>query len=613
MGIMGKRHLVIDWSKIPGASMPKRRLKLRPRDDGVYLCPDVQCLHSGFKSKRGCRKHVDTKHRWIYHFSFRPNVGEKVISEARKSGIVNKTTVNMPTFSIDSGFGKTFKDWLSSALGGGKTERESSLSCKRAMKYLMYCSGCSQPCDDLDSNYVDCCLGSAMMMVDFLKEIQTVWNVGYAGAFNYLKSIADMMDYQKSQGVTDQVLRSFAITEVYLRRGQRCLSRKKMTEWNRNFDLETLMAKNCWATMEEMENVIPFHLSRFKDVIEKCRSTSTDVVDVCTSDLTFATRFITTYLFLNVKCSRPMTFQKLTLEMMEKAKEDNGYVDQREFKTASSFFYDTLIFTKDSMNLIDMYVNYCRDLLHPKCDYVLINNSGKMCMNLCHSMTIIVYEAIGKHINPTRYRQIIETSSSDRLTVEEQSIITQDQKHKSNVAQVYYKKRLSREVATKGKQCMEKMAGEKRIETNNAVAGVIADIKRAESSFGINILSQPQSMSYDETDATFNHSRRNVLSYIDLDNNIIESDDDENVQSETEVQGGSAVEVKTDIDELPSQKRNAFTLLEDMQLSNGIKKFGRGKWADILKDGAEVFHVIRSRDALRMRAQTQGFKRKYNC
>ena len=109
-----------------------------------------------------------------------------------------------------------------------------------------------------------------MMMVDFLKEIQTVWNVGYAGAFNYLKSIADMMDYQKSQGVTDQVLRSFAITEVYLRRGQRCLSRKKMTEWNRNFDLETLMAKNCWATMEEMENVIPFHLSRFKDVIEKC-------------------------------------------------------------------------------------------------------------------------------------------------------------------------------------------------------------------------------------------------------------------------------------------------------------------------------------------------------
>ena len=160
---------------------------------------------------------------------------------------------------------------------------------------------------------------------------------------------------------------------------------------------------------------------------------------------------------------------------------------------------------------------------------------------------------------------------------------------------------------------MEKMAGEKRIETNNAVAGVIADIKRAEGSFGINILSQPQSMSYDETDATFNHSRRNVLSYIDLDNNIIESDDDENVQSETEVQGGSAVEVKTDIDELPSQKRNAFTLLEDMQLSNGIKKFGRGKWADILKDGAEVFHVIRSTDTLRMRAQTQGFKRKYNC
>ena len=89
----------------------------------------------------------------------------------------------MPTFSVDSRFGKTFKDWLSSALGGGKSERESALSCKRAMKYLMYCSGCTQPCDELDTTYVDCCLGSAMMMVDFLKEIQSVWNVGYAGAF----------------------------------------------------------------------------------------------------------------------------------------------------------------------------------------------------------------------------------------------------------------------------------------------------------------------------------------------------------------------------------------------------------------------------------------------
>ena len=54
-------------------------------------------------------------------------------------------------------------------------------------------------------------------------------------------------------------------------------------------------------------------------------------------------------------------------------------------------------------------------------------------------------------------------------------------------------------------------------------------------------------MSNDETDVVFNHSRRNVLSYIDLDNNIIERNDDENIPSETKAQEGSAVEVKTDI------------------------------------------------------------------
>ena len=611
---MGKRQLVIDWSKIPGACMPRRRLTLRPRADGIYLCPDVQCLHSGFKSKRGCRKHVDSKHRWIFYFNSRPNIGESIIKEARKSGVINKTTVKMPTFSVDSGFGKTFKDWLSSALGGGKSERESALSCKRAMKYLMYCSGCTQPCDELDTTYVDCCLGSAMMMVDFLKEIQSVWNVGYAGAFNYLKSISDMMDFRKSQGVTDQVLRSFAITEVYLRRGQRCLSRKKLTEWNRNFDLETLMAKNCWATMEEMEKVVPFHLFRFKSIIEKCHSACVDAVDVSATDLTFATRFITTYLFLNVKCSRPMTFQKLTLDMMKKAKEDNGYVDQRDFKTATSFFFDTLIFTEDALDLIYMYINHCRDLLHPKCDYVLVNNSGKMCMNLCHSMTIIVYEAIGKHINPTRYRQIIETASSDRLTVEEQSIISQDQKHNSNVAQVYYKKRLSREVATKGKQFMEKMAGEKRIETNNAVANVIADIKRSESSFGINIFSHTPSPPENDIDSVVNCGTKKTVARIDLDNNIIESEEeDTDIQRDGKNDESVAIAIKKDIDELPNQRRCAFTTSEDVQLSNGIKKFGRGRWAEILKDGSEVFHTTRTRDALRMRAQTQGFKRKYNC
>ena len=125
---MGKRQLVIDWSKVPGASLCRKRLKLRTGEDGVYACPDQQCLHSGFKSKRGCRKHVDTKHKWIYYFITRPNVSNGILNEARIKNDFSKRTFQMPAFSVDYGIGKIFKDWLTTAFGGRQIDKESHLS-----------------------------------------------------------------------------------------------------------------------------------------------------------------------------------------------------------------------------------------------------------------------------------------------------------------------------------------------------------------------------------------------------------------------------------------------------------------------------------------------------
>ena len=82
-------------------------------------------------------------------------------------------------------------------------------------------------------------------------------------------------------------------------------------------------------------------------------------------------------------------------------------------------------------------------------------------------MTMLVHEAIQKYINPTRYRQIIETESSERLTVEEQRFISEDQKHSSQVAKVYYKKKQSRQVAIEGKKCMDKMTRDCRSQTGS--------------------------------------------------------------------------------------------------------------------------------------------------
>ena len=49
-------------------------------------------------------------------------------------------------------------------------------------------------------------------------------------------------------------------------------------------------------------------------------------------------------------------------------------------------------------------------------------------------MSLLVHQAIGKHINPTRYRQIIETASNENLPKEDQQTVSADQKHSSVVA-----------------------------------------------------------------------------------------------------------------------------------------------------------------------------------
>ena len=72
----------------------------------------------------------------------------------------------------------------------------------------------------------------------------------------------------------------------------------------------------------------------------------------------------------------------------------------------------------------------------------------------------LVFEAIGKYIHPTRYRQIIETESNQILTAEERQWITEDQKHSSRVAKVHYRKRRSRDVAPRENDCLKRLRGE---------------------------------------------------------------------------------------------------------------------------------------------------------
>ena len=85
------------------------------------------------------------------------------------------------------------------------------------------------------------------------------------------------------------------------------------------------------------------------------------------------------------------------------------------------------------------YINFIQTRLNPCYDYVLICRNGKKISKLTNIIfNQQVFLTIGKYINPARYRQTIETENTDKITVDEQSCHSEDQKYMSNVVKIHY-------------------------------------------------------------------------------------------------------------------------------------------------------------------------------
>ena len=153
--------------------------------------------------------------------------------------------------------------------------------------------------------------------------------------------------------------------------------------------------------MEELLEVVTFHLPCYENTVKTCKTIPGQVNP---SELTFATKFVAVYLFIKVKGSRPMTYQYLTVDMVRAAKENGGFIDQKKFKTASKYGFDSLILTGASMQVLESYNKFVRPLLIPQCDFVLVTRNGGQHSKLGDVMSKLVFDAIGKYIHPTRYR-----------------------------------------------------------------------------------------------------------------------------------------------------------------------------------------------------------------
>ena len=538
------------WKNAIGASLKSKRLKLTCDNEGLFSCPVPFCEQEKYRSKRGCRKHVFSKHGWFYYFDTKPEV-EKVFPslntrentyELRKRA----KTSTMPTFLKSSKIGQDFKKWLQSPGGGGKMGNQAEQTLSKTLKYLKFCCSDVSSSWDIPETVADYCLGSINMLSEFVNYLQNEWKVGYAGVIGYMNSINHFLDFRRSFSDTaSQNVSVFIAFEIYLQRIKRFLSKKMKLEWNEVLTIDYLDSMNCWATLQDLEKVIPFHSDKYKQIILNASTPSTCIPS---HDLSFATSFIVAVLFLMVKASRPMTYIYLTIEMINSVKED-GIINQTLFKTNHKYGFDSLIFSPEVLILINDYINHIRPRLNPTCNYLLICRNGNQIKKLTHIFGRIVFEAIGKYINPTRYRQIIETESIAKLDLTDQENLSKDQKHTSTVAKIHYQKLRSQDIAIKAKQSMQKLCNK------SEAATCLKDI--------------------------------NIKS-----NNIDNSQDDTEASCSTKT-----------ANKRTRTKKVPFSETEDEFIRKGISKYGNGQWTRILNDKDFKFHPSRKVSTLAVRAR----------
>ena len=253
-----------------------------------------------------------------------------------------------------------------------------------------------------------------------------------------------------------------------------------------------------------------------------------------------------------------MTYQYLTVDMVRSAKENGGFIDQKKFKTAGKYGFDTLILTEASMQVLDSYIDFVRPFLKPQCEFVLVTRNGGQ---LGDVMGQLVFDAIGKYIHPTRYRQIVETQSLNQLISKEQSIWSEDQKHSSTVAKVHYQKHRSREVAANAHECLQKLQGTK----------------------GSQVDKEGNTRSSDSTSGSA------ALAESTESKSVVPPERDAPPTNQLRIQRSQRRVLK-------------FTAYEDEFLKEGIEKHGFGQWTAILRGPEYTFQDCRTADSLKTRA-----------
>ena len=175
----------------------------------------------------------------------------------------------LPSFSSSCDIGEVFTKWLTGSDGGCKKGPTAQKIVTRCLKFLRFCC---EGKEELTFDVVDFSLCSPNLLFKFIDYLQEECKLGHGGRLGYIDAFSEMIDFRKLDGATEAVLRKFSATELYLKRARKTVAKMMRWQWTQDFDIETLEARGHWATMEELLDVVKFHLPRYENTVKISKS-----------------------------------------------------------------------------------------------------------------------------------------------------------------------------------------------------------------------------------------------------------------------------------------------------------------------------------------------------
>ena len=114
---------------------------------------------------------------------------------------------------------------------------------------------------ELNLEVMDYSLCSPSLLFKFIDYFQEECKLGHRGRLGYIDAISELIDFRKINGVSDGVLRTLSVTELYIKRASKTVAKMMRLQWTQDLDVESLEAEGHWARMVKLLEAVSFHLS----------------------------------------------------------------------------------------------------------------------------------------------------------------------------------------------------------------------------------------------------------------------------------------------------------------------------------------------------------------